>query len=403
MLKETLREFLLRDFIVEGGLAGHMSTPIDFPDFTGDDLKDLVTSIFSGEMVRMKEKLDGTNLNAYRNLNGDTVFIRNNTDLKSEKGGMSIEEMAVKWADKPQVADNFIRAAKTIEQVFRKVPVEFFNPSEGVKKVVNCECITAGQTNVMIYSSDRVAFHGTSTYTRTENGWELTDAEEGIPREIAKAAEGVKSTEPRPDLIIKSVEEGKKIAENFCKDIEAIFQKEGLKTSDTIDGWKMKRFAEVCPEWLVPEDVYRRWFYADKSKNMVQLKKKYAEKAEELKRLDQKEYKLLVSKVMEPLDDLILKIGNTLIENLEGFTNSGNSDISVQLRNNLDRLIDEIRKDAYQDELDKLERQIKRLESIDYILNSAEGVVFTYKGRLMKLTGSFSALNQIMGLRKFSR
>ncbi len=406
MLTENLSEFILRELILEGGLAGHMSTPIDFPEFTGEDLKDLVQNLFSGKIEHMKEKLDGTNLNAYRNLNGDTVFMRNQTDLNSEKGGMSVEEIAQRYTSNPTVADNFVKAANTIVEVFSKVPVDFFNPEDGVKVVVNCECISAGKTNVMIYSSDRVAFHGTSTYTQhpATGKWTLTDASEGVPEVIAKAAEGFKSTEPRPDLIVKSVEQGKKIADSFCKYIDRLFSDEGLSTSATIDEWKHKRFKDICPEWLDPEDTYRRWFYNDCTVGLNLLKKKYAEHLTELKDLDRKGHKEYVTKTIKPLDDLIMKIGNTLIDCLEGFTNSSNfSDISAQLAADLEALVSEIKRDATQDELEKLEAQISRLDALDNVINAAEGVVFTYKGHLMKLTGSFSALNQIMGLRKFSR
>jgi hypothetical protein len=399
-----LTGFLLRELILEGGLAGHMSYPIDYPELTGEDLKDLVTSIFSGKIERMKEKLDGTNLNAYKNSNGDTVFIRNGSDLNSEKGGMSVEEIAVRYLDKPSVADNFIRAAKTIETVFDRIPYEWFNPEPGRKIVVNCECITAGQTNVMIYPSDRVAFHGTSTYSLENGRWNLVDASEGIPDEIRKASDGVKGTEPRPDLIVKSVELGTRLAAGFCRDIDRLFSSEGLNTSATIDDWKAKRFADRCPGWLESGDVYRRWFYSDKSVGLNALKKKYASNLAELKQLDQKEYKSIVSDTMKPLDDLILKIGNALIENLEGFANSANySEVSQRLKSELEAFVSELKKDATADESEKLDRQLSRLSVIENTINAAEGVVFTYKGRLMKLTGSFSALNQIMGMRKFNR
>lgn len=404
MVTEILSAYVLRTLVVEGGLAGHMSTPIDFPEFTGDDLKEMVDSLFSGKIEHMKEKLDGTNLNAYRNPEGDTVFIRNGSDLNSEKGGMSIEDIAVRYAGKPGVADNFIRAAKTISEVFGKIPVGWFNPEPGKKIVVNCECITAGKTNVVIYSSDRVAFHGTSEYTLTDKGWQLTGATEGIPNEIAKAAEGVKNTDSRPDLIIKSVEQGKRLAEMFDRQIDKLFSDEGLNTTATIDEWKHKRFLDITPEWLDPEDVYMRWFYGDKSVGLNILKKKYSEHLSELKQLDQKGYKEIVKSVIRPLDTLILKIGNTLIECLDGLSNSQNSsEVSQRMKDDLNKLVADIKKDATSDELEKLETQIERLNELDNVINAAEGVVFTYKGHLMKLTGSFAALNQIMGLRKFSR
>ena len=400
----NLSGYLLQNLITEGGIAGHMRHPIDYVDFTGKDLIELVESIFTGKIERLKEKLDGTNINAYRNLRGEVRFIRNQGDLNSEDGGMSIEGMATKWASKPSVADNFIRSGKIIEEVFEKVPVKFFNPDNNTKVIVNCECISEGTTNVMVYPSDRVAFHGTSTYTKTDYGWELTSASEGCPSEISSAAEHIKGTEPRPDLILKSVEEGEKLAKRFAKEIEKIFREEGLSISDTIDTWKEHRFANLCPSWLDPKDVYRRFFYGDKSIGLTTLKKKYSEYSDELKQLDSKGYKKLVQEVMEPMDRLFFKIGNSLIENLKGFTNDSNaSSVQLQLKKNLDELVADIRKDATEEEAEKLERQLNRLNDIGNVLNSAEGVVFLYKNRLMKLTGSFSALNQIMGLRKFSR
>ena len=46
----------------------------------------------------------------------------------------------------------------------------------------------------------------------------------------------------------------------------------------------------------------------------------------------------------------------------------------------------------------KLIKQLKRLERLggDQSINSTEGIVFKYKGRLMKLTGSFAPLNKLL-------
>ena len=400
----NLSRYLIESLVLEGGIAGHMKHPIDYEDFTGDDLMGLVDDIFTGKIEHMKEKLDGTNINAYRNPAGSVRFIRNQSDLNNEQGGMSIEEMSIKWADKPSVAKVFTDSGKIIEEVFMRVPVKFFNPDENTKVIVNCECITAGQTNVMVYKTDRVAFHGTSTYTKTGNGWELTGAREGVPSEISKAAAGIRGTEPRPDLILKSLDEGSRLASKFSKDIQELFKREGLSTRSTIDEWKAKRFQNLCPEWLECSDVYRRWFYGDKSIGLASLKKKYADHIQELSELDKKGYKEIVAGVMEPMDSLFGRIGNALISNLNGFTNSDESDqIASELRKSLDELVSDIKSNGTEDEVSKLERQLNRLKEIGDTINSAEGVVFIYRGRLMKLTGSFGALNQIMGMRKFSR
>ena len=79
--------------LFEGGQAGHMAHPFDYTDFTANDLIDLVDSLFKGKIENLKEKLDGMNIMATMNNNGETVFIRNNSNLNSEKGGKSIEDM----------------------------------------------------------------------------------------------------------------------------------------------------------------------------------------------------------------------------------------------------------------------------------------------------------------------
>ena len=114
--------------LFEGGQAGHMAHPFDYTDFTANDLIDLVDSLFKGKIENLKEKLDGMNLMATMNNNGETVFIRNNTNLNSEKGGMSIQDMIDKWAEKEHQKKVFTQAGKTITMIFNKLGKEFFNP-----------------------------------------------------------------------------------------------------------------------------------------------------------------------------------------------------------------------------------------------------------------------------------
>ena len=164
--------------IFEGGLAGHMAHPFDYTDFTGNDLIDLIDKLFSGKIEHMKEKLDGMNINATMNLHGDVVFIRNNTDLNRESHGMSIEDMYEKWNGKEHQKSVFIPSAKIITQIFKKLDPSYFILDDDTIKVINCECIIAGKTNILPYAQDRVAFHGYKIYkrgvnSRGEESWQV--------------------------------------------------------------------------------------------------------------------------------------------------------------------------------------------------------------------------------------
>ena len=70
-----------------------------------------------------------------------------------------------------------------------------------------------------------------------------------------------------------------------------------------------------------------------------------------------------------------------------------------------ERLAAWLRANGTDDSKAKLTKQIGRLVGGEdnTVINPTEGIVFSYKGKLMKLTGSFGPLNQILGSIKFGR
>lgn len=393
--------------LFEGGAGGHMAHPIDYTDFTGKELIQLVTDLFSGKIETMKEKLDGMNINATMNDKGEVVFVRNNSERNSSKGGMSIEDMAEKWSEKEHQKKVYTQSGKIITEIFSKLPIKYFNPEPGVRKIINCECIIEGKTNVMLYTSDRVAFHGYKIYNLTDkldkNGnksWVEVDEVEGDVDAIYKAAKGIDAAKPRPNLVIKSIEEGEKFVKQFTKSIIDLFNKEGLNITNSIEEWKFKRFEDIKPEWMDKNvrELFNRWFNKDKSFKASELKKVYPDHYDEVK--DDKFGKQFIEEVMNPLDNLFLSIGNELIDLLDGFTNKDTHDkVITSLKKDMEETVTLVKQSGSVEAQEKVEKNLNRLQALNDKYNSAEGIVFTYKGRLMKLTGSFSVINQILGIK----
>lgn len=389
--------------LFEGGQAGHMAHPIDYTDFTGNELKELVDSLFGGKVETMKEKLDGMNIMAAVNWNGDTIFVRNKTELNSEDGGILYKDLDARWDGKEKQKEVFKTAGAVIDKVFQKLGKDFFNPSENIRKLINCECIIAGKTNIMPYATDRVAFHGYKVYEKFKNKkgvdeWVETDDVEGDVDKIYKAAEGIDAAKPRPNLVLKSAVEASKFAEQFGKDLEKLFEDEGLTMKDTIEDWKKVRFNKFKPEWMdkYVDEIFNRWFNKDKSFKASELKKAYPDHYDEVK--DDKLGKKYIEKVMQPLDELFLKIGNELIDMLDGFTNSGKHDETIDtLKKDMGEVIELVHQYGTTEVQNDIQRNLDRLAALGNKFNSAEGIVFTYKGRLCKLTGSFAPINQIFG------
>lgn len=400
----SLKEYVI---IQEGAMAGHMSKPQDFPELTLKELKDLVLSVFGySDPVEFTEKLDGTNIQATMNNQGEVVFIRNKGDLNSEKGGMSISDMQEKWKDNPKVANVFVQAGQILDRVMKKVGKEFFNPNEFTRIYVNCECIVAGKTNIMVYDKDSVDIHNLWIYKKSGDEWHKDSVTRSGLDKIQKAFDKDDKAQITPKVIMKVNQLSRKYADEICKGLNDLWKQEGLSEDDTLESWEHVRFKKVAPEWMTDEDgaFFNRWFKMDKSVNMRILKKNYPEHAGELSEIDKKDSKKYVSDVMDPIDKLFVKCGNYAISLIDGLQNVDpkNKKVTDELKNDLNNVKKEVENTDDMDTKAKFAMMMQKLGNPDDI-NATEGIVFTWKGRMMKLTGSFAALNQCLGLLRFKR
>ena len=388
-------------YVMEGGQAGHMAHPFDYTDFTANDLIQLVNDLFSGKVEHMKEKLDGFNIMATMNNKGDVVFIRNKSNINSENGGMSIQDMMEKWAEKEHQKKVFKQSGDIITTIFKKLGKSFFNPDSTHRKVINCECIVAGKTNILPYASDKVAFHGYQIYELQNGKWNLQEDVEGHVDDLYKAANGIDAAKPRQDLVIRSLQDGIKFAKKFNKESAKLWNNEGLTMDKSVEDWKHVRFKKFAPEWCrEDDDIFNRICNDDKSVKATELKKRYPEHKDDISQLEKSIKKEVVGNIMEPMDTLFLSIGNELIDLLDGFINSGTKDkVITTLKQDLASTIDAVEKSNSDKAKDKLQTAIRRLQKLNDKFNVAEGIVIMYKGRRMKFTGSFAALNQALGTR----
>ena len=66
---------------------------------------------------------------------------------------------------------------------------------------------------------------------------------------------------------------------------------------------------------------------------------------------------------------------------------------------------DKIRKGDNVVQIEKVEAELERLNRIGGVesIIPTEGLVFKYNGKIYKLTGTFAAINQLMGIIKYGR
>lgn len=401
------RSYLFNNKKYEGGAAGHMSHIYDYTDLTLRDIKGIIRNLFSGKIEDVTEKLDGMNIQCTLNNDGKLVFIRNKGDLNSEQGGMSQDDVSAKWAGKERVQKVYLDAYNTIEKVFKKIGKKFFNPNKNTKILANCECITAGKTNVLLYSSAQVDFHNLWIYTREDenSNWEKSDVTTDGLEVLEKACENIDGAQLTPKVLIRVTEQSNSLMVSYIKSIDALFKKEGCTEKDAIDDYKWMRFNHYCSdnhEWILEDEqgteiLYERWFNDDKRVNLREIKKIYKNHLEEFNTINPKK---IVYEVTKTLDTFFSKLGNSIISLCDKLVNAGSeSAVIEQLSNDLEEVVSEIESNGTEELKEKLTTNLNRLAELGNQINSTEGIVFKYNDRLCKITGSFAAVNQILGLR----
>lgn len=404
---KKLIDIIYENMLLEGGQSGHLKHIIDYSELTFDQIKGILYSLFNGKIQDITEKIDGTNIQASMNEDGDVVFVRNKGDLNSERGGMSVQDMVTKWSSNAKVQQTFVESGKVLEELFKKVGKKFFNPNPNTRIFANCECMIEGTTNIMPYISSKVNIHDLWVYEKGGNGWELKETTKDGLKELQEMMYGMDNIQITPNVIVDVTEKGQEALKRYMKQINDIYRSVGLKTSSTLEEYKEKKFQEYMDkneDWYNENKegkniLYQRFINQDKSVNIREIKKSYPNNSDDIQRIDKTDYKKIYKSIMNDLDILFLQIGNTIIDMCYGFINAGGEGkVIAELERNLEEVTAEIEKNGSETAKTKLAQQLARLSQLDG-LNATEGIVFRYKGRIMKCTGAFAPLNQALGTR----
>lgn len=428
----------------EGGAAGHMSHPYDVKSFTFADLRDLIRDLFTGEIEHITEKLDGQNLFASVDTQGRTVFARNTTHLKEAPWTLDDIKHNPKWIDNPSVQKAFSDAADTIDAVFKNIPgaVKFFNyddKADGVRYQhwVNLEIIDTRNFNVIPYAESTISFHGIKSYVYDysdrlkEPTYELIDLNDDTQREMLEVLEkAIKKTDKTvfkaqvtPEMILKKFVNGELKAEKYYRQLDKIMQSAGVSPSNddfTIEDYQREMLINYIDNsarlGFLDNDALRfmldRWT-GNSKEAITNLKTKKTsqgpitvEQYSIIRDFDKNDFKLVIKKIMQPLDKLFIQLGNEILKNVQGLANSGHeNDIQKSLKKEMKDIEFAVNNSDDEKAKIKLAAALQRLADADYEVNATEGIVFKYKGQLLKLTGSFAPFNQLMGLKpgKFAK
>ena len=406
-------------FLFEGGAAGHMAHPFDDKDLTFGDFKAMIDAGLRGELnfeEEATEKTDGQN--AFATIqDGEVKFARNKTELKNP---MTLSEFKNKFEGHPSklVQDTFQFAAQDLARLLMNLsPADQEKYFKNGKDFMNMELIYSQNPNVILYDTDVIQFHGIK---ETDGNGNITGTNNKPAKEIADILKKVESDIGKTFKIIppKAIKLQKDLdftanKKRFINQVNALEKRYGLTDSDEVSKYHEMWWRELINKQFpslsqdVKEGLLKRWAYGDKkSLNMRSLAKQTGPKEAALvKKFDKEDVKKKYKENIRPFEDLFLELGSVILKNASDFLAANPSDEAQRLRTQIQTAGSKIKKTGGADQVRKVEAELARLDRIGGIesIFPTEGIVFKYKGKIYKLTGTFAAINQLLGIIKYGR
>ena len=402
--------------ILEGGAAGHMKHPFDDQSLTFGDFKNIIHAGLQGELnfeEEPTEKTDGQNVFATVQ-DGEVKFARNKGDMKNP---MSLSQFKDKFDGHPSklVQDTFTFAAEDLAGSLNKLSSKDLEIFDNGKNFMNMELIYSKNPNVIYYDRDVIQFHGIKV---TDGEGNITGEETKYANSIAKALKDLKLNIGKTFTVIppQVIKLGKDLdfdtnKGKFIKKVENLKNRYNLTDADEVSRYHEMWWRELIdanfPDLTqdYKEGLLLRWAYGDKKTlNLRSLDKTLGkEKASIIKKFDKEDVKKKYKENIRPFEDLFLELGSVILKNASNFV-AANPDKEMQrLHAQIRTEAEKIKKGGGADQVNKVIAELDRLDRIGGIesIIPTEGVVFVYKGKVFKLTGTFAAINQLMGIIKY--
>ena len=404
--------------ILEGGAAGHMSHPFDEKSLTFGDFKKIIEAGLQGELnfeEEATEKTDGQNVFATV-MDGEVKFARNKGEMKNP---MTLQQFKDKFADHGStlVRDTFQFAAEDLASSLNKLPAKDLEVFNNGKSFMNMELIYSKNPNVIYYDRDIIQFHGIK---HTDGEGNEIGEETKYAASIAKALKDLKLDMGKTFSIIppQIIKLGKDVdfeanKSKFIKQVEDLRKRFNLTDADEVSKyhemwWREtidKNFPDLTQDYK--EGLLLRWAYDDKKTlNIRSLDKELGKDQSELiKKFDKEDVKKKQKENIRPFEDLFLELGSVILKNASNFVAANPAAEMQRLQKQLKDEAEAVRKSGNVSDIEKVAQELERLERIGGIesIIPTEGIVFVYKGKTMKLTGTFAAVNQLMGFIKYGR
>jgi len=398
-----------------GGSYGHMNHPFDIEmNLTFGDLKNIVKKALTGKLQLTTEKVDGQAI-AVSWKDGRLVAARNKSHLKNAgKDAMDFQSVVTKFLGRGTVSDAFTFAMKDLELAISGLSdTNKKKIFKNGKCFMNCEIVYPQNTNVIPYGQSVLLFHGTMEYDAEGNVIGANqDSAKQLASMITKVNANIQNNFSIQGPPVQSLPVNKDLKSKqtvYIQKIQKLQSEFGLTDKDGVasyhQAWWRNFVNENAPDLDEQHKIglIKRWAFYDKGfqiRNISDDKTRaWAEK------IDKQDQSKISKENLMKFESVFLGMGAEILSFMKSVLTVNPEDAKQDLVGKLQKAIDSIRATGDAANIAKLELELQRLEDLggfDKIVPT-EGIVFSYKGNVIKLTGAFAPLNQILGIFTYSR
>jgi hypothetical protein len=411
----------LRGLLLMGGAYGHMAHPFDDSNLTFNDFKSMITRLLKGgiNVEGVTEKLDGQNLMVSWK-NGQLVAARNKGQIKNF-GENSLTTAGVKkmFAGRGELEKAFAGTMEDLENAIKglteKQRGHIFDNGH---KWMNLEIIYVPTQNVIPYGKDMIVFHGNLEYDKEgnpigqdkESGSKLA----GMIKQINQDIQNTFEIRGPVALSLPTTKDFQVDQQYFIRKLNNLQKKYKLTNGDKVTRYHEKwwedkieteaKKAKIKLDKQTKNDYISRWVFGNKSKALN--KKNYPDEKilNWAKKMDKVNFVKFAQQNIEPFENLFLELGAKVLMNVENLISASPEKAVKSIKKDLKSTISGLQKGGDLTKMSQLKRHLERLNKAGGFkrIVPSEGLVFNYKGKTYKLTGTFAPINQILGSLKYA-
>jgi hypothetical protein len=391
-----------------GGAAGHMQHLYDNRDFTVREIKKILKNAAEGRLQSTIEKFDGLNLVfTWDDSTSQLKTARSLGDIKG--GGLNQAAFAAKFAGRGHLKDAFCEAFQALDRFVSTLGKDQKASIFGDRgnRWYSVEVLHSSSANVIAYGHKAIVFHSwpimeLSTAGNIQAADDVSGFEILAPRTM-KLISGWKFYGPQHVKLGRIAD--KSALTNAVARIDAAVESAGLNDCSTLHQCLSKQLrldvSRLGFKKEIADMIVDRAMEAQDAPTLNDIKKMINKSQYEDVAAFIRASPGLLRSYIEPFE---LAINDFAIELLRGVR----SNLVIDHTGELDRIRSAtasamVSIESLGDPSAKnfLEFQRKKLGSVDNIASTAEGIMFSHKGRTYKFTGSFASVNKILGFFRY--